>query len=178
MAPVHDTRAREAFKATRLCTGLREEELRDLLDISELAEAGPGGVLVREGEPGDGLYLLVEGEVELSKRDPEGRPHVVLTLQPGAVFGEASLLADNRSSATATARSAVKLVRMPCEGFAELMVREHLGALKLVRNLATSLYSKLAGVKELLLSSKVDGGSRPRGELADFREKLLVDWGF
>jgi len=49
---------------------------------------GAGGVVIREGDPGDGFYLVDEGEVEVSV---SGRPELV-RLGPGDGFGESRSL--------------------------------------------------------------------------------------
>ena len=50
-----------------------------------------GGVLFAEGEPCRGLYILVEGRVELRQLSPRGREQVLHTEGPGATLGEAPL---------------------------------------------------------------------------------------
>lgn len=50
-----------------------------------------GGVLFGEGEPCRGLYILVEGRVELRQLSPRGREQVLHTEGPGATLGEAPL---------------------------------------------------------------------------------------
>ncbi|MEY4687475.1 MAG: hypothetical protein RIR76_1498 [Verrucomicrobiota bacterium] len=51
-----------------------------------------GSVIIREGDPGDKLYLLHAGEVEVTRALPNGRGDRVASLVPGDVFGEIALL--------------------------------------------------------------------------------------
>lgn len=48
-------------------------------------------MLFAEGEPCRGLYILVEGRVELRQVSPRGREQVLHTEGPGATLGEAPL---------------------------------------------------------------------------------------
>lgn len=59
-----------------------------------------GEVIMREGEPGQSLYMLAEGALEVSRTDANGRTVVLDRILPGAVFGEMSLLTGQPRSAT------------------------------------------------------------------------------
>ena len=61
-----------------------------------------GEVVIREGDPGEALYVIQEGRVKVEKR--AGDKTVTLTeLGPGTAFGEMSLLEPSPTSATVTA---------------------------------------------------------------------------
>lgn len=66
-----------------------------------VAEFAPGDVLIAEGEPGGRLFVLIEGTVTVSKGDVE----VAVVREPGAIFGEMSVLLGLPASATVTAAS-------------------------------------------------------------------------
>jgi CRP-like cAMP-binding protein len=59
-----------------------------------------GEVIVRQGEPGIGFYLIAEGEVEVSQ---DGR--LLRTLSAGDFFGELALLEETQRTATVAART-------------------------------------------------------------------------
>ncbi len=63
-----------------------------------------GDVLFREGEPGNSLFVVLDGEISVSLR--AGDTSVVLSLEgPGAILGEMALIDPGPRSATATALS-------------------------------------------------------------------------
>jgi CRP/FNR family transcriptional regulator, cyclic AMP receptor protein len=64
---------------------------------------GQGEVLFEFGEPGDFLYIVRTGAVELFVKDTTGQKIVLAMAQPGDLFGELSLLDDGPRTATATA---------------------------------------------------------------------------
>jgi serine/threonine-protein kinase len=70
-----------------------------------------GAAIVREGEPGDAAYVLVEGQCAV-ERELGGQPARVRLLSPGAVFGETALLSNEPRTATvrAVGRATVKVV--------------------------------------------------------------------
>ncbi len=61
-----------------------------------------GAVIVRQGEPAESAYLIVEGTVEVSRN---GGP--IAELGPGETFGEAALVSGGERTATVTAESDV-----------------------------------------------------------------------
>lgn len=72
-------------------------------------EYPPGAVIVRQGEPSDGFFMLVEGEVEL-RREGHGADVVVTRLQAGQLFGELTAFTGQRRDATVTAVGRVVVV--------------------------------------------------------------------
>jgi CRP/FNR family cyclic AMP-dependent transcriptional regulator len=81
--------------------------MADILDYvqgQKTQSFAPGEILIHEGLQPDKLYVLVEGQVEVVRRDAL----VTLVDEPGSVFGEMSVLLDQPSSATVKALSAVR----------------------------------------------------------------------
>ena len=68
----------------------------------------PGEVIFEEGDPGDVLFIIQAGEVELTRRGLSGR-HVVANLGPGDFFGEMCVVLRERRTATATATANIFL---------------------------------------------------------------------
>jgi CRP-like cAMP-binding protein len=90
---------------------------RELVQKFRAREARRGDVLVREGQPSDGLYVVLYGEVEV-----EAKGRRLATLKEGEVFGEISLL--QRSPATATVRATrhSSLLRLPKPDFDSIIL--------------------------------------------------------
>jgi len=102
--------AARALAATPLFAGLESETLQTLVANLSLIMLEPGEHLFREGDPGDALYVIVEGEVSVQA---EGPPRVEMTrLGPGAFIGEVALLTDQPHTATVTAVHVAELLRI------------------------------------------------------------------
>lgn len=81
---------------------LDRKQRLDLVRRFTAHDVAPGVQIIAEGHPGRGLFVLLAGEVDVSKID--GASKVLLaTLKPGDVFGEISLLNDEPATATVTA---------------------------------------------------------------------------
>lgn len=71
--------------------------------------------LMRQGEPGDRLYVLVSGKVKIYSQDDTGKEHVIDRSGPGDVLGEMSLLTGESRSANVIAEEHVKAMVLPAE---------------------------------------------------------------
>jgi tetratricopeptide (TPR) repeat protein len=81
---------------------LRAEDMRDLYRASEEVTFGPGQTMIGEGVPGPGLFVVVQGDVVVSRGAT-----TLAQLGPGACVGELSLLDASPTSARVAAGSAV-----------------------------------------------------------------------
>jgi CRP-like cAMP-binding protein len=77
-----------------------------------------GKTVFREGEPGEFMYVVVEGEVEIAAA---GR--VLEVAGPGSIIGELALIDHAPRSATAIARTAARLVPVDAKRF-QFMVQQ------------------------------------------------------
>jgi CRP-like cAMP-binding protein len=67
----------------------------------------PGAVIVRQGDPGLGFFLITEGRVEVSHNG-----HTIRDLGPGEFFGEMALMEERPRSATVTARAQTRCLQL------------------------------------------------------------------
>jgi putative peptide zinc metalloprotease protein len=79
------------------------ERLRRLAARLERLEVPTGETIIRQGEAGEECYVLRSGRVEVLASGPQGDQHVLATLDPGSLFGEAALLTDGPRNATVRA---------------------------------------------------------------------------
>ncbi len=92
----------EMLKEHDLFAGLAEDDLRRLVDMARPLHLEPGQVLMQEGTPGASLYLVLDGEFEVTKRSGQQDVHLAVR-GAGEVFGEMSILDQSPRSATLVA---------------------------------------------------------------------------
>ncbi len=80
-----------------------------------------GEVIINQGEIGDKLYLIAQGQVEVFGSDPSGRQRLLTVLGVGDYFGEMALMWDMPRSATVRARTPVQLYSLHKANFANLV---------------------------------------------------------
>lgn len=83
-------------------------------------DVAAGTVLIREGEQGRGLFVILHGEVDISKRDGDDQV-LIATLRGGEVFGEISLLEDTATTATVVAARQTSILFLPRDAFLRLV---------------------------------------------------------
>lgn len=72
----------------------------------------PGQAIVREGDVGQQMYVISEGEVDVTRAASDGSEEHLATLGPGQHFGEVAVFNDKRRTATVRARSRVRLLSL------------------------------------------------------------------
>jgi two-component system, NtrC family, sensor histidine kinase HydH len=93
------------LESHRLFCHLPNEALQRLGQHVKELHFAAGSDVFREGDPGDGLYFVKSGTVEISNALGNGERHVFARVPPGEVFGEMAVLDGLPRSAFATART-------------------------------------------------------------------------
>ena len=71
-----------------------------------------GTAIVREGDPADALYVLVDGEVEVTAHGEAGEEHTIRRMSPPSYFGEIGVLERIPRTATVTATTNARVLRI------------------------------------------------------------------
>jgi len=114
----------------------------------------PGAVIYEAGDAGDGLYVIVAGQVELQRSGPEGlRPGA--RYGPGDFFGEMAVLLSRPHTARAIAVGETRVLELDRETFESMCVEQPEIAVRVIRRLGARLIDlehRLAalGVDDLL----------------------------
>lgn len=104
----------------------------------ERIEVKQGEAVFKEGEHGDCMYVIAEGQVQIIKEGPK-EPVVLATLHPGSFFGEMAIV--DCTERTATALAATDVTVMPVRSSELVTMMQHrpeLGA-KMIRTLVRRL---------------------------------------
>ena len=115
-------------------TELSGRHLKKVAGAGRIVRFHEGASIIREGTPGDALYVLIDGEVSVERR---GLP--VVTLGIGSFFGEMALFDDSPRSATIVANGPVLCLVITRARFHKLLRTEPPIALGLLRELARRL---------------------------------------
>jgi signal transduction histidine kinase len=123
-----------------LFSGLSEDDLERLYHMAEPLFIPAGRRFIQEGEPGDTLYILLDGEVEVSKR--QGGQDVVLALRgPGEFFGEMSLLDGAPRNASLDTTKDSHLLAVSQSAFQTLLTCSASAPLSMLHTVTTRLRS-------------------------------------
>ncbi|WP_374452645.1 Crp/Fnr family transcriptional regulator [Phenylobacterium sp.] len=99
----------------------------------------PGEVLFQAGDPGDAVYVVVDGEVEVRNSTPDGRDVRLVALGPGALVGEMAALDGGPRSADVAATRRARLWRIARSAMLAALEAEPKAAVALVIELSARL---------------------------------------
>jgi CRP/FNR family cyclic AMP-dependent transcriptional regulator len=97
-----------------------------------------GEIVFDEGDPGDVLFVIIAGEIELTRRGPNGR-RVVARLGPGEFFGDMSVVIGETRSARATTIESTRLLELDGETLEDMCIERPEIAIRIIRRLTTRL---------------------------------------
>jgi CRP-like cAMP-binding protein len=123
-----------ALRNTPLFALATEKDLRNVAKHAHPIDVVQGTTVVREGEPGDRFYVVLEGSVKVTRN---GRK--IAELGVGQSFGELALLANTPRNATVTATSDAELVSFDRKTFAKVLDESPLFARRLLEAVAKRL---------------------------------------
>jgi len=161
---------------------LTASELVSFLELVEEIKRPQGHVIFQEGQTADGLYILLEGRVEVRKQglDPE-HIDVLNTLEANTIFGEMALISDSNRSAEIRVVEDAHLLKLPKPAFQDLVEAKSVIAFKIVWELSRVVCDRLRSLNDELVRL-VDLNSRRSSanlaEFAHFKQKILSGWSF
>lgn len=131
---------------------LPEKNQERLLEITVAKEYKKGEIIFQEGDPGDGLFFVIQGAVKIVKLNEEGKEHIIHILGPGELFAEVLLFKKGVYPATTVAQQdsrVGKILNSDLE--AELLQDNHL-ALAMIKALSNRLQVAQQKIRNLALA--------------------------
>src|SRR5262245_27938900 len=107
---------------TGLFRSLTDGQLASLSEGGRWLTFRSGEQIIRQGDPGDLMYFIMRGQVEVDRRLGNGGPHFArLALEEGEFFGEMALLEQRPRTATVTALEPTECLAVNREQLNELL---------------------------------------------------------
>lgn len=111
----------EQLRGVQLFSGLKTPALELVARIATEETHKRGEKIFRHGDPGDKLYLILEGKVRISREIPGMGEEALAVLGPGQIFGEMALLDESPRSADANVHDTCRVLAVPRDGFDDLL---------------------------------------------------------
>ena len=136
-----------SLKKISLFQDLNEKEIKQVVKLAKPKNFPAGMIIISEGEAGDSMFIILEGEVEITKRlgmvldeeTPHERILIRLKAEDGVSFGEMSLLENEPRSATVTAVTECLLLEIGRKDFLRLIKQDSDMGCKILLRLAQLL---------------------------------------
>ena len=128
----------ELLRRIPLFAGIEPSKLKLLAFTSEVVTYRVGQVLFRQGDVGDAAYVIIEGKAQVTIATESGQIPVA-NFKDGDFLGEIAILCDTPRTATITASSDLKTLRIRKEPFFQLLRQFPEIAIEMTRVLAERL---------------------------------------
>ena len=124
---------REMLGKLRLFQSLSEVELDSYRSWTEVIKVGPGDFVLKESAPGEHLYVILDGIVEVFIIDEDGKINILARLEPGDYFGEQALMDGSSGERNAYVRTdnETRLIKIAKEYFKLALKRDSVLAMAL-----------------------------------------------
>ena len=131
------------------------KEILRVLNVTSVKEYAPGEEIIKEGTPGDEMYVLLRGKIRLHKNDA-----FITHLEPGAHIGEMALV-DRRHprSASATAEERSRVLILSRKDFYEIIRKEPQLSTKLLWAFTQVLADRLRKTTAELSGARLEAGA-------------------
>jgi serine/threonine protein phosphatase PrpC len=154
----------DTLKKIPLFRFLTYQELVKVLNITYLETFDTGVQIIKEGDSGEELYIVLAGRVAVSRAGQE-----IVELHPGVHFGEMALVDQSPRSATITAREPTRLLVVQRRSFYTLIRKEPVLAVKLLWSFVHVLSRRLRETNEALSGARsaLEGRDLPFMDIDD-----------
>ena len=155
-------RIREIIEVIKLFEDFEADELEGLARYMRCYHAPLGTEIIREGDDGDFMLLLLDGGVEIVKKDVRGLPQIMGTAGPGKTLGEMSLIDGAPRFASCIALDTVEFAVLDRGSLSRIIAEEPRIGVKLMMELLMLLNQRLRSVSAQLLDCMEARRSRIR----------------
>ena len=155
-------RIREIIEVIQLFEDFEVDELEGLARYMRCYRAPEGTEIIHEGDEGDFMLLLLDGSVEIIKKDVRGLPQIVGSAGPGKTLGEMSLIDGEPRFASCVALDTVEIAVLDREGLSRIIAEEPSIGVKLLMELLMLLNQRLRNVTGQLMDCQEARRSRIR----------------
>jgi CRP-like cAMP-binding protein len=126
-------------------------EVQLLAHFMDVYRAEPGMEIIREGDGGDFMLMVLEGRVEVHKRDRWNAQQLLASVEAGRTLGEMSMIDGEPRFATCLAAEPTLIAVLDRESLARIIVEQPLLGAKILMELVLMLSQRLRATSSRLL---------------------------
>src|SRR5215217_335084 len=150
---------------------LKEEDRQALADVVDSIKLNTGETLFQAGDPGESLFIVRSGSIELFIKDTVGQKIVLTIAEEGDLFGELSLLDSGPRTATAVAMSDAELLVLDRDDLLLLFQKRPDSALHML-----AAMSRMTRKADELLRTRVSRNVNEEMPLPSTPLQKIADW--
>jgi CRP-like cAMP-binding protein len=126
-------------------------EIRLLSHFMQVYRAAPGQEILREGDPGDFMLIVVEGRLEVFKQDRWNAPRLIAVIDEGKTAGEMSMIDGEPRFATCVAPENAVIATLSREALARIVLEQPILGAKILMELVLMLSQRLRATSTRLV---------------------------
>ena len=132
--------------------GVDADAVAALIKEMETLTFSRGTTIFDEGEPGDRLYIIVDGKVKLARHAPDGRENLLSVMGPSDMFGELSIFDPGPRTSSAVCVTEVTAATMDSQMLKQWITDHPEISQQLLRVLARRLRRTNASLADLIFT--------------------------
>lgn len=174
-----------ALSEIEIFQDLTEQDMVQMDRTTTMSTCDPGRVFYGPEEAGEVLFLLKKGRVQLYRLSPEGKKLVVSILEPGAIFGEMSLIGQGMHNTFAEAIEECTLCVMSRLDVEQLLVNKPQVGLRIMEVMARRLKEAESKLEDMAFKSiparlaslliKLSASQSPNGDVDGYTHQDLAE---
>ena len=162
------------LQKTELFEHVDPETLEALAADMHRRSFSPGNVLLRAGEPGDAMYIIISGQVRIFTVN-DGHELTLMHYGPSEIFGEFALLDNKPRSAYAAAATPLEVLVLHRKDFIDFLTARPQVSLAMMRNLAQRARYTTAYVEEIVQWARRLASGEYEEAIAEISEAVTDD---
>jgi CRP-like cAMP-binding protein len=159
----------DVLKRIPIFQDFNQREFAKIEDILHRRSFAVDEAIVREGEKGVGMYIILSGQVQILHAGEGERPIRLATLGPGDFFGEQALLDESPRTASAVASEPCQAIGFFRPDMLELIERNPRTGLKVVMRLSQMISQRLRQTNRLLKEAR-ERAAAAEGQLRELQQ--------
>ncbi|HSU53220.1 MAG TPA: cyclic nucleotide-binding domain-containing protein [Candidatus Dormibacteraeota bacterium] len=131
-----------ALRRVKILAGMNDEQLQRFADFMEIEKIPQFAVIVKQGDPGDTMYLILQGELRV-RMNVGGKETILATLGVGEFFGDISLFDHGPRSADVVANVESIVLKISSSAIEQLSKAAPELATPFLRNIGQTLSARI-----------------------------------
>lgn len=165
----------EQLQKIRMFEGIEPEALAALSQVMKQERFEAGHILFEKDDPGDAMYIILQGAVRIYIADREGNEFTIRTFHAGDILGEFTLLDSDKRSTSAQVMEACDILSLHRDDFMGFLNERPTIGLRMMQNLSSRIRYTTTYLQTVVNSTQLLGEGNYQEALANISDSPNPD---